>query len=50
MFDKWTMQGLLDDLDTVELLEFQDHGRLLSEITQKQEQLYLSLGVEPPSL
>lgn len=50
LFDKWTMQGLLDELDTIELLECPEHGRLLGEVTKKQEQLYLLLGVDPPSL
>ncbi len=50
LFDKWTLQGLLDELDSIELFEAPEHGRILSEITQKQEQLYRDLGVEPPSL
>ena len=50
LFDKWTLQGLLDELDTIELLECPEHGRLLGEVTKKQEQLYLLLGVDPPSL
>lgn len=50
LFDKWTLQGLLDELDTIEILESPEHGRLLGEVTKKQEQLYLSLGVDPPSL
>jgi len=50
LFEKWTMQGLLDELDTIELFESPDHGRLLGEITKKQEEIYTALGVEPPSL
>jgi len=50
LFDKWTLQGLLDELDTVELFEAPGHGRVLGELTEKQEKLYLDLGVEPPSL
>ena len=48
LFDKWTMQGLLDDLDTIELFETPGHGRLLGEITDKQKKIYQSLGVESP--
>ena len=48
LFDKWTMQGLLDDLDAIELFEAPGHGRLLGEVTEKQEKLYQALGVEPP--
>jgi len=50
LFDQWTMQGLLDDLDTIELFEAPGHGRVLGEITDKQVKLYRALGVPPPSL
>lgn len=50
LFDKWTLQGLLDELDTIELFESPEHGRLLGEVTKKQEGIYAALGVEPPSL
>jgi hypothetical protein len=50
LFDKWTLQGLLDELDVIELFEAPEHGRVLGEITEKQTELYRSLGVEPPSL
>lgn len=50
LFEKWTLQGLLDELDTIELFESPEHGRLLGEVTKKQEGIYAALGVEPPSL
>ena len=50
LFEKWTLQGLLDKLDTIELFESPEHGRLLGEVTKKQEEIYRALGVEPPSL
>ena len=50
LFDRWTLQGLLDELDTIELFEAPGHGRVLGEITDKQDKLYQALGVEPPSL
>jgi transposase len=50
LFNKWTMQGLLDDLDTIELLEAPGHGRVLGEVTQKQADIYRVFGVAPPSL
>jgi hypothetical protein len=50
LFDKWTMQGLLDELDTIELFEAPGHGRVLGEITDKQMKIYQALGVESPSL
>lgn len=48
LFSLWTMQGLLDELDTIERLQAPGHGRVLGEITDKQEKLFLSLGVPPP--
>ncbi len=50
LFAKWTLQGLLDEIDSIELFESPEHGRLLGEVTQKQRDLYATLGVEPPSL
>lgn len=50
LFDKWTLQGILDELDVIELLEVPEHGRVLGEITEKQEKLYQALGVPIPSL
>jgi len=50
LFEQWTLQGLLDELDSIELFEAPEHGRVLGEMTKKQEQLFRDLGVEPPSL
>lgn len=50
LFQKWTLQGLLDELDTIERFESPEHGRLLGEVTKKQEEIYTALGVDPPSL
>lgn len=50
LFDKWTMQGLLDELDTIELFEAPEQGRILGEFTKKQEEIYQALEVKPPSL
>ncbi len=50
LFESWTLQGLLDELDTIELVEAPGYGRTLGEITKKQKNLYQTLGVEPPSL
>ena len=50
LFDKWTLQGLLDELDTIELFEAPGYGRVLGEITDKQLKLYQALGISPPSL
>ncbi|WP_018212340.1 IS1634 family transposase [Desulfitobacterium hafniense] len=50
LFEAWTMQGLLDELDTIELFEAPGHGRILGEVTKKQVGIYKALGVDPPSL
>ena len=50
LFEKWTLQGLLDELDTIERFEAPEHGRILGEVTQKQTDIYHALGVKPPSL
>jgi hypothetical protein len=50
LFQKWTLQGLLDELDTVELLESPEYGRVLGEITKKQKGIYVSLEIREPSL
>ena len=44
------LQGLLDELDIIELFEAPGHGRILGEITEKQKAIYDALGVKPPSL
>lgn len=50
LFTQWTLQGVLDELDNIELFEAPGYGRVLGEITMKQRKLYEALGVEPPSL
>lgn len=50
LFEKWTLQGLLDELDVIELFQAPEHARILGEITEKHKDLYQKLGVEPPSL
>jgi len=50
LFENWTLQGLLDELDTIERFESPEHGRLIGEVTQKQKDVYAKMGVESPSL
>ncbi|RLL84117.1 transposase [Mesotoga sp. H07pep.5.4] len=50
LFDNWTLQGLLDELDTIERFEYPEHGRLIGEVTKKQKDIYAKLGVKSPSL
>jgi hypothetical protein len=50
LFEKWTLQGLIDELDVIERFEAPNKGRILGEVTKKQELLYEALGVRSPSL
>ncbi len=47
LFERWTLQGLLDELGSIELYEVPGHGRILVEITENQEQHYRDLGCQP---
>lgn len=44
-----TMQDLLDELDVIEAFEYPGKTLRVGEVTKKQEQLYLTLGVTPPT-
>jgi hypothetical protein len=50
LFEKWTLQGLLNELDLIELFEVPGHGRLLGEVTKKRKGIYMALEVQSPSL
>ncbi|MFA7058061.1 MAG: hypothetical protein WC155_10995, partial [Candidatus Cloacimonadales bacterium] len=50
LFDKWTLQGLLDELDVIEVFEAPGQKKIVGEITEKQKAIYQKLGIEPPSL
>ena len=50
LFEKWTLQGLLDELDTIELFEAPKYSRILGEVTDKQAKIYKALGIKAPSL
>ena len=50
LFEQWTLQGLLDELDTIELFEAPEHGRILGEVTKKQQEIYDALDIPIPSL
>lgn len=49
LFERYTMQGLLDELDVIECYERQGHDLRFGEITKRQMELYELLGVTPPS-
>lgn len=50
LFKKYTMHELLDEFDVIECYEQPGYNLRVSEITQKQVDLYKDMGVTPPSL
>ena len=48
LFKKYTLQGVLDKLDVIECFEVPGKKLRVGEVLQKQKELYLALGVEPP--
>lgn len=49
LFSKYTLQGLLDQLDVIECFGRPGKGLRVGEITKKQQELFTTLGVDPPS-
>lgn len=49
LFQNYTMQELLDELDVIEAFENPGKALQVGEVTKKQEGLYTNLGVDPPS-
>ena len=49
LFDDYTMQKVLDELDVIEVFENPGSAIHVGEVTKKQEGLYKSLGVIPPN-
>jgi len=47
-FKKYTMQGLLDELDIIELFRQPGKRAYLGEIRQKQIDIYTNFEVSPP--
>jgi len=45
--EKYTLQGLIDELDTIERYEHQRHHPRIITVTKKQKDIYVALGVEP---
>nr|WP_211296347.1 hypothetical protein [Paenibacillus donghaensis] len=49
LFQRYTMQGLLDELDVIECYERPGHELQFGEITKRQIELYDALGVPSPT-
>ena len=47
LFSKYTMQGLLDELDVIECFQQPGGAPMQGEVLKKQEDLYRKLGVKP---
>ncbi len=50
LFSQWTLQGLLDELDVIECFETPGYSPIIGEMTKRQLDIYIAMGVEPPSL
>lgn len=49
LFQRYTMQGLLDELDVIECYQRPGHDLQFGEITKRQLDLYAALEVPPPT-
>lgn len=49
LFKDYTLQGVIDRLDVIECFEHPGHSLRVGEILEKQKQLFVDLGVSPPS-
>jgi len=48
LFGKYTLQGMLDQLDVIECFGRPGRDLRMGEITNRQQELYISLGLKPP--
>ena len=48
LFKKYTLQGLLDELDVIECFITPGKDPFIGEVLQKQQQIYLDMGVKNP--
>jgi len=49
LFKDYTLQGILDKLDVIECFENPGHALRIGELLEKQKDLYVKLGVAPPT-
>ena len=49
LFKKYTMQELFDELDVIELYQQPGGSSYYGEMTKKQRDIYVDLGVDPPN-
>ena len=46
--ERWTLQGLVDEVDTIERFERPGHKARILEVTKKQKEIFEALGFEAP--
>ncbi|HSW35390.1 MAG TPA: hypothetical protein VLH18_02185, partial [Candidatus Limnocylindrales bacterium] len=49
LFKQYTLQGALDKLDIIECFTAPGQALRVGEILEKQKDIYVALGVEPPT-
>jgi hypothetical protein len=50
LYDTYTMQGLLDELDGIERYEAEGHRPRVLAVTKKQRELYGAMEITPPNV
>lgn len=50
LYKNWTMQGLFDELDTIECFQQKGKRAHYSEVTTKQKTIYASFNLTPPNM
>ena len=49
LFKSYTLQEVLDEFDIIECFEVPGQKLQVGELTQRQKDLYIKLGVSPPT-
>ncbi len=49
LFEKYTLQAVLDKLDVIECFEYPGYDLRIGEVLSKQKQIYDAMGISPPA-
>ena len=49
LFDRWTLQGVLDEVDLIEVVKAPGSRKIIGDVTKTQKELFQSLEITPPS-
>jgi len=48
--ERYTLSGLIDEIDTIERYESPRHRPRILAVTDKQKKIYEALGIKPPTV